>query len=97
MIKLAFFKQFSEKGIRHGKRDNRIFNLYENLGFHCFLQVLRDDRSDLGLQSQRSADHDLRSVRRNVFTALLEILDSQHIHTNKGFSPAQAREQNTDM
>ena len=51
----------------------------------------------LVLQSQRSADHDLRSVRRNVFTALLEILDSQHIHTNKGFFPAQAREQNTDV
>ena len=51
----------------------------------------------IGLQSQRSADHDLRSVRRNVFTALLEIIDSQHIHTNKGFSPAQACEENSDM
>ena len=58
---------------------------------------MRDDRSDLGLKSQRSADHDLRSVRRNVFTALLAILDGQHIHTNKGFSPAQACEQNTDV
>ena len=67
------------------------------MGFQCFSQVLRDDRSDLGLQSQRSADHDLRSVLRNVFTALLEILDGQHIHSNKGFSPAQACEENTDI
>lgn len=49
-----------------------------------------DGRSDLGLQSSRSSDlRSIRSEKLNFSTALLEILDGQHIYSNKGFSPAQ--------